>query len=502
MKVNVFIKNTVVLVATSLILRTVGILFRVWQVDKIGSEGMGLYQLIFSVYMLAATFATAGVSTAVTRLIADNEQKGEKAVMSVLKTATVVTLVAAAVSVLVVFFGAEPIAVYLLKDARAIPALKILSFSLPFMGLSSCYRGYFIARRKTLQPSLVQLLEQGVRIAVVMVCVSLWAHKGLTYTAAAVLCGDSVAEAVSFLSNWWLYRRDRRKMSKGEALHGIFGKIMHIALPITGSSYLSSILHTVESLLVPLKLTVFHGSKGRGLELFGAIRGMALPVLFFPASFLTSLSTMLVPEVSSASAAGDTRTVRETVSRSVGLTLVLSTFVACCFMFNAADIGFTVYGDRDVGQMILVLSPIVPLMYLESVTAGLLKGLDCQVNVLKVNTFDSCFRIFAVLFIVPRFGIKGYLAIMMISNTFTSSLSAWCLFKAADIKPTLGRWVLMPLAVGVLGGVLGNCVSVGLHNTTIRLLVSLGVQVAVFGIFFLIQRKRNSTETRKLVKGA
>lgn len=497
MKVNVFIKNTVVLVATSLILRSVGIFFRVWQVDKIGSEGMGLYQLIFSVYMLAATFSTAGVSTAVTRLVADNEHKGEAAVKSVMKTATAVTLLAAAVSVAAVFFGAEPIAVYLLKDERAIPALKILSFSLPFMGLSACFRGYFIARRKTVQPSVVQLLEQAVRIAVVVACVELWADKGLTYTAAAVLCGDSVAEAFSFLANWLLYRRDRKRLIKGEALDGVLRKILHIAVPITGSSYLSSILHTVESLLVPLKLTVFHGSKGRGLELFGAIRGMALPILFFPASFLTSLSTMLIPEVSSASAAGDTLAVRDTVSKSVGTTLIMSTLVACCFMFNASDVGWVVYGDRDVGQMILVLSPIVPLMYLESVTAGLLKGLDCQVNVLKVNTFDSCFRILAVLFIVPRFGIKGYLAIMMISNTFTSSLSAWCLFKAANIKPTLGQWVLTPLAVGALGGVLGNLVSGGIGNTALRLTVSLALQVAVFAVYFAL-RSRRSSVTRAL----
>lgn len=500
MKVNVFIKNTVVLVATSLVLRSVGILFRVWQVDKIGSEGMGLYQLIFSVYLLAATFSTAGISTAVTRLVADNEQKGEAAVRQVLKTATVVTLLVAAVSTAAVFFGAEPISLYLLKDARAIPSLKILAFSLPFMGLSSCFRGYFIARRKTLQPSAVQLLEQAVRIAVVVVCVSLWAEKGLTYTAAAVLCGDTVAEGFSFLANWLLYRKDLKKLTKGETLGGTLKSLLHIAVPITATSYLGSVLHTVESLLVPLKLTVFHGARGRGLELFGAIRGMALPVLFFPASFLSSLSTMLVPEVSSASAAGDIRTVRETVSRSVGLTLILSTFVACGFMFNAADIGFTVYGDRDVGQMILVLSPIVPLMYLESVTAGLLKGLDCQVNVLKFNTFDSCFRILAVLFIVPRFGIKGYLAVMMISNTFTSCLSAWCLFRAADIKPLLGQWVLMPLIVGCMGGFLGNVASSGLHNTFFRLSVSLAVQVGISALFYIFRQKKTSTLTQKTLK--
>ncbi len=494
MKISVFVKNTVVLVATSLVLRSIGIFFRVWLSEKIGSEGMGLYQLIFSVYTFAATFATSGVSTAVTRLVADNEHKGEAAVKRIMRVATAVTLVAAMLSVAAVYLGARPIAVGLLKDSRAIPALKILSISLPFMGLSSCYRGYFIARRKTVQPSLVQVFEQAVRIAVVMACISMTAHKGLTYTAAAVLLGDSVAEAVSFFANWILYRRDVRKLSSGVEKARFFKEIMRIALPITGSSYLSSLLHTSENLLVPLKLTAFHGSKGRGLELFGAIRGMTLPILFFPASFLVSLSTMLMPEVSSASAMGDAVKVRNTVSKSVATTLVLSTLVACCFMFNADDIGWVVYKDRDVGQMILVLSPIVPFMYLESVCAGLLKGLDCQTNLLKFNLLDSVCRIPAVLFILPITGIKGYLGIMIISNCLTSGLSIRCLLKAADIRLEIGRWVLLPLAVGVCGGVLGRGLSFGLHNTTVRLVASLGVQVAVPILFYVIHKRLSREE--------
>ena len=58
MKHKAFIKNAAILTITSLILRTVGIFFRVWMADSIGAEGMGLYQLILSVYVLGSTFAT------------------------------------------------------------------------------------------------------------------------------------------------------------------------------------------------------------------------------------------------------------------------------------------------------------------------------------------------------------------------------------------------------------------------------------------------------------
>lgn len=60
MKKATFIKNAFILTATSLLLRTIGIFFRIYMSNKVGAEGMGLYQLIFSIYVLGSTFATSG----------------------------------------------------------------------------------------------------------------------------------------------------------------------------------------------------------------------------------------------------------------------------------------------------------------------------------------------------------------------------------------------------------------------------------------------------------
>ncbi|MEE1055002.1 MAG: oligosaccharide flippase family protein, partial [Acutalibacteraceae bacterium] len=78
MKKTLFIKNALILTVSSLILRFVGIIFKVWLAKLIGSEGIGLYQLVFSVYMLASTFAASGICTAVTRLIAEELAVGTK----------------------------------------------------------------------------------------------------------------------------------------------------------------------------------------------------------------------------------------------------------------------------------------------------------------------------------------------------------------------------------------------------------------------------------------
>jgi stage V sporulation protein B len=169
LKKTVFIKNALILTASSLILRFLGIIFKVWLAQEIGSEGMGLYQLTFSVYVLATTFALSGTSTAVTRLVTEELALGsKKGVLKILRKAILVTLFIAVLSVIVLYFGAEFIAEKLLCDVRTLPALKILPLSLPFLAVTSCLRGYFIARRKAAPNAISQIFEQAVRIVIIL----------------------------------------------------------------------------------------------------------------------------------------------------------------------------------------------------------------------------------------------------------------------------------------------------------------------------------------------
>ncbi len=500
MKVSLFLKNAVVVGLTSFVLRLAGMFFRVYIAGKIGAQGMGLYQLIFSVYVFASTFATSGISTAVTRLVAENMKNGREAVKKIMRTAVFITLAVAIVSVAVIFFGANPISVYLLKDIRAELPLKILSISLPFMGLSSCARGYFFARRKQLPPSLVQLFEQAIRIISVYVLLSRYASKGIEFCTSAILFGDTVAEIIAFAVIWMWYIRDINKLTHGKTCYKAIHQIMRIATPISCGGYLSSALHTAESLLVPLRLTLFYATRERSLELFGAIKGMALPVLFFPASFLTALSTMLLPEISYAVANKDKIKIRQTVSRSTSTTLTISVFIAIAFMFNSNDIGKVVYNDSDVGKIIAILSPIIPFMYFESVASGLLKGLDGQMNMFKYNLVDSCLRIAAVFLVLPYFGIKGYLFIMIVSNCFTSTLCSLNLFKASEVKIDFANWIVKPLVISVLGGLTGHFISKEITHMISRLIISIAIQTLVFGFWYKKSVTSKKAVTQKILK--
>lgn len=456
MRKTVFIKNAAILTVSSLILRFAGIIFKVWLAAAIGSEGIGLYQLVFSVYVLVSTFATSGISTAVTRLIADELALGsERGVLKILRRCIELTLLIAFVSVLAVFFGADFIALRLLGDARAVPALKILSFSLPFMGLCSCFRGYFIARRKATPTALSQQLEQAVRIAVVLLLVRRFASRGLVFTCGVVLLGDTLAETSSAVFLWLLYRFDRRKLKKlsgrDRPPFGIVRSVLHISVPITAGRYLNSGLRTGENILVPKTLAKF-GSGQDALAQFGMIKGMALPILFFPSTLLNALSTLLIPEMSEAAARNRWGIVRTAVERILRITVLLSFYCTAVFLFGGKALGQIIYKNDTVGLLLCTLSPIIPLMYLDSVSDGILKGLDQQRFTFFTAVGDSALRIVLIIIILPRFGLRGFLGIMYFSNFLTGTLNVGRLLQVSGARFDITRVLLLPFsaALGVL----------------------------------------------------
>lgn len=492
MKRFTFLKNAAILTATALILRTMGIFFRIYMSNAIGAEGMGLYQLIFSVYVLAAAFAGGGISTAVTRLCADELACGSRrSVIRILHKALVLTAVISLISMALVFFSADFIAGVFLGDLRAAPALRILCPSLPFMGISSCLRGYFIARRKTGNPSAAQIFEQLIRIGVVMALLAAWAGKGVTMACAAVLLGDTVAEICSCGYMYLGYLRDKRRLPAHDErpdrpAYPVYKKILAIALPITGGRYLNTILRTVENLLIPGALSRYAGGRETGLSQFGMLKGMAMPILFFPSSFLSAMSTLLVPEISEAAARGQKQRVARTTSRSIHITLAASILIGGLFLLFAPAIGQVIYGSEEVGYLIRALAPIVPFMYLESVCDGILKGLNQQTSSFAYSIVDSLSRIGLILALVPFRGMQGFLAVMVFSNILTSSLNIRRLLMVTHLRLRLLQWIIKPLACVAAGGAGGYFLFIAMERAGLPLLASLPLALAVSSALYLL----------------
>lgn len=449
MKKTVFIKNAMILTVSSLVLRFVGIFFKVWLAAKITSEGIGLYQLVFSVYMFASTFATSGICTAVTRIVSQELVIGDKATIKrVLTRCAQLSVIISAFSIVVLFFGAEFIAVNLLHQPSAKLSLKILGFSLPFMSICSCIKGYFIARRNAAPSSVSQLIEQAVRIAVIVPLILKYYFLGIEYACAIVILGDVVAEAVSCVYVYFRYKYDFKKLTipphSYRKPYKLLPVVSHIALPITSGKYLNSLLRMIENVLVPICLSN-SVLQSNGISMFGMIKGMALPILFFPSTLLGAFSTLLLPEISEAAIKKRSNILNNIVYYIIKITSIVSFIFSSVFLVCGKNLGVLIYKSEDVGFLLCALFPIVPFMYLDAISDGILKGLDQQKFTFYTSISDSVIRILLILFLLKKFGIYGFIGIMYFSNFFTCFLNTKRLLKVCKIKPRLIENFFIPL---------------------------------------------------------
>ena len=149
--------GTIILTATGLITRVIGFFYRIYLSRLFGEEGMGIYQLLSPALSLSFSLTAAGYQTAISKYVAADSAKRPSGNLKPLLAGISITLPLSLVTNAILFFSADPIGIFLLKDHRTVPMLRILSFSVPFAALHACINGYFYGKKKASVPALTQL---------------------------------------------------------------------------------------------------------------------------------------------------------------------------------------------------------------------------------------------------------------------------------------------------------------------------------------------------------
>ena len=451
MKVSLFIKNTVILSVYGVILRLVGMVFRIFMVNKIGSECTGLYQLIFSVYMLLSSAVNVSLTTAVTRLVSEHSVTSSK--RQIRKIVRLATLGAVVIMTIVAVCGfmMSGVIAKIIGDMRALQSVKILVWSLPFMSISACLKGYFSAVKNTISPSNAQVFEQIIRIFVVGGLLIFFPTQNLSLCCAYILLGDTIAEILSCGLLYLLYNSDiKKRVFKGnDDVRGVSKELIRIGLPIGANRFATSSLRTVENLLIPSALTKFSGSSTVALSSFGLVRGMALPIILFPSSILGSVSQLLVPELAIATASKNNLKIKSSVEKVLSITIYFSIFFGFVFHLCSGELGRIIYHSDEVGVILKLLCPVVPMMYLEFVCDGILKGLDQQLHTFFYSLSDCILRILGIYYFVGKYGLYGFMGVMIFSNIFSSSLCLHRILRIVKPKIDITNCIVKPILVGL-----------------------------------------------------
>lgn len=461
-----FIYNALLMTAVSFLLRFAGTLFNIFLVNQIGSEGIGLFQLAASIYFLGVTLATSGITVAVTRVVAEQSAlKNQSGVSGAVKRCMFMSFVLSIVAGILLFTLSEWLGSNILNDIRVINSLKVFSLGLPFLAVAAVIRGYFIGINEPGKAAAGDLAEQASAIAVTIPLLSVMSPMGLENACLGLVIGSVASEVFSCIFAIILYvlrrKKDINHINEPQRNNGLTKRILSIACPIAASGYLRSALVSMENLLIPAGLMRYGLDNSEALSQYGMVKGMVMPLLFFPTAVLGAFAGLLVPEVSRAAALGARTRIIYITNKCIQVTLLFSFFVFGMFLCFSNELGDLFYKSKEIGRFLLILSPLIPLLYLDQIVDSILKGLNQQVAAMQYNTVDSLLRILLLYLLLPCFGINGYIIMFYAGTIFNAGMSIRRLLVVGGIKFYWVRWVLLPMLAAALAciasGVLLNC---------------------------------------------
>ena len=460
-----YLKNAALLTGSDVVLRLAGMGLRIWLANELGGEGMGLYQLVLAVYSLFVTLATAGVSVAATRLMAEElsgPASARGAARGMLRHLLAAGLVLGLFAAALQLATADLAARCWLGDVRAAGALRVSALGMPWMAVSAVLRGFFIARRHVAPNVFSQLTEQTVRIALVALALTRTEGLAVGVRCMLVLGATAVSEAVSALCMLVFYRRDARSAFAGQKAvcpADPARRLWEILWPVEGGRVLASALHTAENMLVPACLAVYlinAGGRTAALEQYGELKGMALPLLTFPFGLLGSLSVLLMPEITQAHILGQTERLNALLNRMLRLTGYFSALAGVLFWVWGRPLAQLLYQSADAGFYLETLAPAMPLMYLESMVDGAMKGIGEQKAAFRYSVWDAVLRIGGVAVLLPRYGMRGFLTVILLSSFYTCAANTGRLLLSSGTGHAFRRWLGAPLLAAAAAGAAGR----------------------------------------------
>lgn len=445
-KTKKFMINAGILTATSLLLRSLGLSFSVYLSKTIGAEAMGTYHLILSVYFFSVTVATSGIGLTMTKLIAEEMAVGdEQGVFSLLKKGVFYCLFFSILSAVLLFCLAPVLVKFCFGNRISEKPIYLLAIGLPFLSVASALSGYFTAGRKVFRTSVGQIAEQALKIGATVCFLFFAKGKGLTEVCSALVVGSTVGEIFSFLYLWMLFSLERKRGTVPIGKKGQWKKLFGFSLPLAFSSYLRSGLSSIKQLSIPARL----GKSGisNAVAQYGMVNGMVFPILLFPQVLLTAFSSLLVPEVTEKYALGQSNSLKNILTRIFKITLIFSVAIGGILFLYAGDLCRSVYQNGEIAFYLKLLAPLTVIMYLDDIVDAVLKGINCQVAVVRINILDSLMSIILLWNLLPVFHIKGYLMTIYISEILNGTLSILKLMEHTDFSLSPIRWIVVPAVV-------------------------------------------------------
>lgn len=486
MKKNSFLYGTLVLIFVNFIVRFLGFGYKVVLSRMIGPEAIGLFHLVFPFLMVLITFTSAGIPVAVSKLVAHNlSLNNRRGCNKVLGLSLFIGLVISTTLSIVFFYHIEYISVSIIKNENAYYSLLALIPAVPFITLSSIFRGYYYGIKQVGPPGTSQVLEQVFRILFVVGCLLLLQPLQPKYSSMIAVIGISMGEFIGLICLLLHFKF-------GEALHpqkkypflnesnrNLLGKIAVISIPITITRLIGVIMQSINAVLIPQRLQLVGYTSSEALATFGKLTGMALPLLFLPFVVTSALVVNIIPSVSEEMARENWRLIGVKSNLAIRMTLLVSIPTTAIYIFFSTPLCEFIYNQADVGKYLSLLSYATIFLSLHHCASGILHGLGKQLITTINYLLGMTLQLLCTYFLVsnPKFGVYGFVIGFILSTLIICFLNIISLTHFVKLEMKLMDSIIKPIiATMVMVLLVKNVYQYCIHmnvTTTISVLISI-----------------------------
>lgn len=434
-KRTAMLQSTLLLSAVHLIMQGISMLFQAYLTGQIGAAGLGLMQLVFTVHGFALTLGTSGIRVAAMYLSAEEYGLGRpqgvrQAMLWCLGTGCALSALVGCTMATV----ADTLALIWVKDLRTAPALRLLGMTLPVSCIHGILSGYFTACGKIRQLVTAELLDRIAGFFLTIKLLSMGQSGDLSHACISVVGGDLLACAGSsaVLLGWML--RDFRALPAGEH-SGMGRRLRNFCVPVALNDYLRSGLGSLKQFLIPYGLSQARQSRSAALADYGTIHGMVFPVLTLPMTILFSLTDLLIPRFAKLQARSQQHSIAHIAQKALHSCVLFAFGWTGLLLVISRVLGQLLYNSSQAGHYLKLFAPLIPMLYLDCIVDGMHKGLGQQIYCVRVNSFTNLLDVVLLFFLLPRFGMNGYLFTYAVTHAINFCLSLRKLLQLTELQP-------------------------------------------------------------------
>lgn len=512
-----FVVQGSILAIASIVVRIIGIAYRIPMINIIGDEGMGYYGTAFNVYNIALLLSSYSLPLAVSKMVSVRlARKQYRNSVRILRAALVYATVVGALAAAVIWFGADFFAREVFFMPYAAFALKTLAPTVWIMAYLGVFRGYYQGRGTMVPTALSQVFEQIVN-AIVSVAAGSWlfnqaikveilkGESGSGYSNSWGAAGGTIGTGagaftalVFLLVLFAAYQRTIRKKVRRDRSGSLesYGTITKILFFTVVPVVVSSAIYNVNSVLDNGLLAYNFKSLGMEEEFisqWGVYTGKYHLLINVPMAVSNALSSSLIPSVSRAVATGDRRMVKRKVAAAIRFSLLIAIPSAVGLTVLAGPVNNLLFsGDNDLAVQMTLYGSIAVVFYsVSTVTNAILQGID-RMRLPIVHALTALVLHLAAMEVMVLVFHMGIFSMVFANILFAVIM---CFLNHRSIRKVLGyrqevkKTILLPAAASAVMGAAAvgvyKLIHLGIQSNAVCTLGAVAAAVAVYGVLLV-----------------